>query len=299
MEKKNLLDRWLDHSLSEQERASLQNDDRFRAFETITQAAQYFRSPEFNASSSYDRLLTTLETKQKRTHWRTYAASIAAVLVIGFLTYTTVFSNQPSQYSTQIGEKLAFSLPADSQVRLNAGAVLSYDKENWSNERAVSLQGEAYFDVTSGAPFVVTTSQATITVVGTKFNIAQHKDFLKVACYEGKINVQIGNMKYALSQGEQLSLINNKLEREDLASPNPSWLNNKSYFKSTPLTFILDELARQYELDLETESIDKSVIFTGSFTHQDLDTALQSITIPLKISYTVDGTKVRLVNEDE
>ncbi|MEP2937739.1 MAG: FecR domain-containing protein [Gilvibacter sp.] len=300
MEKKNLLDRWLDHSLSEEERTLLQDDERFRAFETITQAAQYFRSPELDASSSYDRLLNTIETKKKKTNWRKYAVNIAAVLVIGFLTYTTIFSSSNGNYSADFGEKIAINLPGDSQVLLNAKSNLMYSNENWSDERNVAMQGEAYFNVTEGAPFIVTSLFGSITTTGAKFNVSHHsKNYLAVACYEGTIEVAIGNMNYTLNKGEQLSLINSKLVREDIAAPNPTWINNKSYFKSTPLTFILDELARQYELELETESIDKSVIFTGSFTHQDLDTALQSITIPLKLSYTIDGTKVRLVNDDE
>ncbi len=298
MKEKNLYDSWLDHSLSEEERESLQNDEQFLVFEKITQAAQYFRSPELDVSSSYDRLLSDLESKNKITSWRTYAASIAAILMIGFLTYTTVFSEQPSNYSSQIGEKLAIELPLKSRVQLNAGASLSYDKTIWKKSREVTLQGEAFFDVTPGASFKVTTTDAIIVVTGTKFNVAQHEDYLTVACYEGSIAVQIGNMSYSLEKGQQITLINSKLEHENVAIPNPSWINNKSYFKSTPLTFILDELARQYELDLETDSVDKSVIFTGSFTHENLDTALQSISIPLKLSYTIEGTKVRLVKEN-
>jgi ferric-dicitrate binding protein FerR (iron transport regulator) len=181
---------------------------------------------------------------------------------------------------------------------LNAGASLSYDKKSWDTSRNVALQGEAYFDVVAGTPSKVTTSNAVISVTGTKFNVAQYQNYLSVACYEGSVEVQIGNMKYALEKGEQLSLIDSKLSQEQTSSPNPSWVANKSSFKSTPLHFILDELARQYEVQLKTDSIDKSVIFTGSFTHQNLDTALQSITIPLKLSYRIDGANVRLVKED-
>ena len=67
-------------------------------------------------------------------------------------------------------------------------------------------------------------------------------------------------------------------------SKNPSWVNNESYFKSMPLSFVLNEFERQYNITLESQNIDTKQVYTGSFAHDDLELALKSITLPLNIS---------------
>ncbi len=73
------------------------------------------------------------------------------------------------------GETRMVSLEDGSAVELNSGSTLSVPRWTppWARpNRAVRLEGEAYFHVTAGdAPFVVETFNARVTVLGTRFNL--------------------------------------------------------------------------------------------------------------------------------
>ena len=196
MKKENLFLRWLDHSLSEADRTALQDDERFSAYEKISQAAQYFRAPEFDASSSYDRLRLKQqqETKVKSLKpWR-IASAIAAILVLGFLV-VNLTADDLTTYSTATAESLEITLPDDSAVQLNAGTTLSFNEDKWQDARAVSLDGEALFKVAKGSTFTVKTAAGTVQVLGTEFNVINREGLFEVTCYEGRVAVDINGKR--------------------------------------------------------------------------------------------------------
>ena len=68
-------------------------------------------------------------------------------------------------------------LPDNSRVVLNSESVLIYP-EKFGNERSVFLTGEAIFDVSASQekPFLVQTSDLTVKVFGTRFNVSAYFD---------------------------------------------------------------------------------------------------------------------------
>lgn len=297
MKKENLFQRWLDHDLSEDDRELLKNDERFSAFEKFTQAAQYFRAPEFDASSSYDRLRSKQEQSQKRPAFKVWriASGIAALFVLGFLVFN-LLGNQPSTFTAAATEKIEITLPDNSRVDLNAGSVISFNEEKWDDARKLKLDGEALFTVAKGEKFTVETEAGDVTVMGTIFNVTQRDGFFEVVCYEGRVLVEIpGQQAKELTAGEGIKLLEKQLSAFETATAKPSWVNNKSVFKSTPYYMIIGEMERQYGINIDATAIDKNVIFTGSFTHQDLETALKAVTIPLNLSYQIEGSEVKLM----
>ena len=297
MKKENLFQRWLDHDLSEDDRALLKDDERFGAYEKFTQAAQYFRAPEFDASSSYDRLRIKQENYQRRSGFKVWriASGIAAILVLGFLV-VNLLANQPSTFTAAATEKVEISLPDNSKVNLNAGSYISFNEDNWQDARTLELSGEALFSVAKGSKFTVETEMGQVSVLGTVFNVVQRQGLFEVTCYEGRVLVEIpGQESKELTAGEGIKLLEKKLTDFKTATANPSWVNDKSVFKSTPYHMIIGELERQYGVTIDATAIDKNVIFTGSFTHQDLETALKAVTLPLDLSYQIEGSEVKLV----
>ena len=78
-------------------------------------------------------------------------------------------------------------------------------------------------------------------------------------------------------------------EKENNLSP--SWLNNESQFKSLPYKQVIAEFERQYNVDITLIGIDSKELFTGNFTHDSIEVALKSITLPLHLTYSKsDGT---------
>lgn len=281
--------------MSEADRESLQNDERFGAYEKITQAAQYFRAPEFKTSSSYDRLREKqLANRPNSFKFWKLASGIAAILILGLLAIN-LLENQATTHTADYAEKVELTLPDTSQISLNAGSQISYDQNNWDQKRLIALEGEALFKVAKGSTFTVETAFGNVKVLGTEFNVVNREGLFEVTCFEGRVLVTIdGTDPKELLAGEGIKYLNKRLTRFQTGSVRPNWVKNKSVFKSTPLHIILGEIERQYDITIDAAAIDKNVIFTGSFTHQDLDTALKAVTLPLDLQYEVVGSKVKL-----
>jgi ferric-dicitrate binding protein FerR (iron transport regulator) len=137
-----------------------------------------------------------------------------------------------------------------------------------------------------------------VSVLGTKFNVKQRDDDFEVVCFEGLVQVVYGSYTETLAAGDTFLILDGKLvsnEKENLTEP--SWINNQSTFKSLPYKEVIAEFERQYDIRLETQDIDNTQLFTGSFTHNNLDVALKSITLPLQLTYTKTGKTITLKRE--
>jgi len=109
--------------------------------------------------------------------------SVLFVLFIGYYSWPAFFPAAPktaaraladkSEISTKYGSRTKLLLPDGTQVWLNSGSKLSYDKTYGNGIREVALSGEAYFDVVKNPslPFVIHTSSINIKVLGTAFNV--------------------------------------------------------------------------------------------------------------------------------
>lgn len=101
------------------------------------------------------RLETTREKSYLSVNWRK-AMQWAAIFLLPVLSAFTVYyftqrpqrNLQPTVITAQKGEKAEVVLPDGSNVWINSGSTLTYDRHFNGKERSVYLQGEAYFEVT-------------------------------------------------------------------------------------------------------------------------------------------------------
>ena len=84
------------------------------------------------------------------------------------------------------------SLPDGSSVVLHAGSKLLYPSEFGKDTREVTLQGEAYFDITHNVskPFIIHTGKVKTTVLGTAFNIKADDKQVVVSVTRGAVKVE-------------------------------------------------------------------------------------------------------------
>ena len=61
---------------------------------------------------------------------------------------------------------------------------------------------------------------------------------------------------------------------------------------------MLKEIENQFGYTIETKDIDLDILYSGGFTHADINIALQSVTIPLQLSYKIEGEKIIIFNYD-
>ena len=77
----------------------------------------------------------------------------------------------------------------------------------------------------------------------------------------------------------------------------PQWTQNMSTFSSVRYIHVLQELERQYNLTISYEGEKKTQFFTGAFTHNNVENALQSITTPLGLKYQFKGSNNVIVSD--
>ncbi len=269
------------------------------------------------ANISADRQTTEREitANPSKSLYLKIAASVVFILSMSYLLYQVNVSqseeNTPValiEKSTKAGERSQFRLPDGTLVHLNAGSSLVFPKAFGSNQRAVELKGEAFFDVKRDEkrPFTIASGTLTTTVLGTSFNIKAYPGETKeeVWVLTGKIKVQPQRDKHSRSAEQVLipnqgvvfdrttrQITKKELDVRDAVAWREGWL----IFESEKLEDVLRELERWYGVEFEIQ--DTSVLQTHVTLKQQNETLLAVMEV-LKyltgLEYTIQNKKVIL-----
>ncbi|WKD85496.1 hypothetical protein KCTC32516_00837 [Polaribacter huanghezhanensis] len=291
--------KWLNRDVSEEELLRLKKAEDFKTLEKIAFYSSQIKTPKINIEKSLDDLKIKTQNKTKKgkivpfnfKHLYKYAAAI----VILFTSTYFLFFNTTSTYKTKFAQTKNVYLPDDSEVVLNANSEISYAKKSWEENRNLTLSGEAFFKVKKGEKFTVNTEIGEVTVLGTQFNVKERGNYFEVKTYEGLVSVAYKDTLVKLPRGTIFKVINGVIDTKNTFDVNEkSWLQKESNFKSIPLRFVLEEIENQFDYKIETKNLDLDILYSGGFTHTDVNIALQSVTIPLQLSYKIDGKKITL-----
>ena len=176
-----------------------------------------------------------------------------------------------------------------SEVILNSKSEITYKSKQWKKNRELFLKGEAYFKVKKGSKFTVNTNNGSVRVLGTQFNVNSKKDYFEVVCFEGKVSVSTTDKDaMVLKPNQNIRKINgNPIEKWITKVEKPSWMYGESTFRSVPVRYVITALEEHYNVKIDDSKIDDSVIYSGSFTHGNLKTALKTVFETLNMKYAV------------
>ncbi len=304
MDKDQILKKWLTDDLTASELDDFKKLDDYDLNVEIIESAQYFKA--FNESSvqSYEELKASLKERtsnpviQLNSYKKFYR--IAALFIVGFSTYFFFSNKNITTVQTLASKKITFELPDASSVTLNADSKAEYNKKGWSDKREISLEGEAFFKVAKGSKFDVLTSGGTVTVVGTQFSVNNRGDYFEVKCFEGIVSVNSNGTLERLTRGKTVRILNGVKTVDTTTKDNPEWLHNISSFKSVPLSVVIKELERQYDVVISTDSVNNvQRLFTGGFVHNNLKQALKSILTPLNLDYKKESSNKIILYDKE
>ncbi len=176
----------------------------------------------------------------------------------------------------------SITLSDGTKIWLNAGSSVSYPVIFPANERRVTIDGEAYFEVAHNAakPFIVTKGNLDIKVLGTKFNVNAYANEagINTALVEGSVKVSNSAHSVTLTPGLQAIAANRDgaltISKADLAKT----LNWKSdFFRFDLFSFpeIIKQLERWYDIDITVEHVDtKDINISGDMNR---NTSLSSV----------------------
>ncbi len=153
------------------------------------------------------------------------------------------------ELTTPPGGIYAVRLSDGTRVWLNASSSLKYPEGFTDSVRKVELTGEGYFEVAKDAthPFIVSTGNNEVRVLGTHFNINTYSDNREtiVTLTEGSVEL---NASVKLKPGEQGSIDPEgriQTSSADLETA-LAWKNGQFIFKMTPMDQIMRQVSHWY-----------------------------------------------------
>lgn len=243
--------------------------------------------------ASQDTIVVHLRNNRLKRKLFTFAAACAVVFIVIAAVQFEYKKNRQATLAmeyetikTEAGKILERILPDGSKVRLNTGSTLSFPRQFSNNQRKVKLNGEAFFEVKAmkdQAPFVITTNQQQITVLGTKFNVDAYdsSQYKATTLLEGSLQVNSGAEKHQLFAGQKAVLYNAKYTVADVKDPQSSmaWLKDSFSFAGTPLTEIMNKISQYHKITVVYEEgvADKSYR-VGTFSRKEpLESILEAL----------------------
>lgn len=303
MKHEELLKKWLKGTLSPEEEKAFNALEDSSDLERLAKAMPQFKVPDFDTDLAFtqikEKINPSVASKTRSLYRDILPIAAILVLAIGIIfAFKFLNTSGPTSFTTEIAKQEILTLPDKSKVQLNAVTTLSYNEATWEKERIVQLDGEAYFKVAKGEKFTVQTKAGNVTVLGTEFNVQQRDNIFMVTCYEGSVKVSVAKEAIVLSPGNTATLSNNILiKQNENSATNPSWILGTSSFKSVPYQEVLHEFERQYNVTISHNLKNDMQLFTGNFNHQNLEKALQTITLPFQYKYTINKNTVTIYGE--
>lgn len=186
-------------------------------------------------------------------------AGIAILFLLGLFGFQWLQPNS-IEYKTDYGEQLAIDLPDGTHLNLNANSQLRYLKDQ---PRKIWLEGEAFFTVArqneGTVKFEVITSDLTVEVYGTEFNVNSRKQQTQVILEEGEIKLALKNgEKKELKPGDLLTFSASKNRiieetRVERFEPLTSWKNGTLIFEDISLREAMDRVSELYGVEVTFE----------------------------------------------
>ncbi|MGK0414832.1 MAG: transmembrane sensor [Polaribacter sp.] len=297
------LAKWIAGEIKDSELKELISDDDFKAYKELQAGVEVFEYLEASTATTFSKIKDKIEVQKQpikkpvkiRSLFAKSMLAMAAAIAL-FFSISTFLDFRDVSFESDFGEMKTIALLDESEVILNAKSTVSYNKKEWKNNRNVRLTGEAFFKVKKGSTFNVITDYGTVSVLGTQFNVNTQKDFFEVICYEGRVKVVHQNNEYILTPSKSVRIVNDIKTEETLAlsAKKPNWILGESNFRSVPLKIVINALEKQFNIKINSNSIDESIVFTGSFNHKDLSIALAAVFKTVNISYQIKNNTITL-----
>ena len=322
----DLIVNYLSHQLSPNEKEELhawlsQSDENRRYFIEMQDLWNTLATQDkdaFDSEAAYRRFKARISFQQqpdgkKRRHFPApvyWAAAVVLAFVLGGLSFL-VINNEIIQHNTKqyaiyvpYGAKTRVVLPDNSVVWLNAGSTLRYGQNFGQKSRQVALVGEGYFEIAHNPamPFTVNANQASVKVLGTKFDVKAYPEDkqLDVTLLRGSIQLTT-----IYQPNKSLKLIPNQLAIVDKTQQNvtvekvdaceaAAWTKGKIVFDEELFGQIVRRLERDYNVTIDVKDPKiNNLRFYGDFRNaQSIQEILNIMTSNNEFHYTMNQNHI-------
>jgi ferric-dicitrate binding protein FerR (iron transport regulator) len=265
----------------------------------------YFELKKYPSDIAWEKVQQQIHNKSKSNAYKVrrliaqpFMRIAAALLVAALLTVAgyNLVSNWSA--SRQITASLAanqpvktITLPDGTLVSLNSNTLLTYPKRFANSTREVTIEGEAFFEVTPNKekPFIIHAGNAQIKVIGTSFNVNAYPDDKQVEVIVRTGKVQVVNKEAVSKQSDELILnpgdkgtlvySSNALQKATNEDPNfLAWKTHDLIFRATSLGEVIRNLEKVYKVKIRLDDPHlNALLLTAHFHDYPLDFILKVI----------------------
>lgn len=271
---------------------------------------------QFNSQKAYARFNERTGTERHYLHkththnrWLYIAATFIPFIFLSHFTYK--YFNLPvatrwevvfPEVTVPYGSKTQMVLQDGTKIWINSGSTIQCDKDFGREYREIKLSGEAYLEVAhrEDCPFIVSTNEIRIKVLGTKFNINAYSDNdeIKVSLLDGALEMDTENNEPILLYPDDVALYNPTSKETQIfhnaASPAIGWIRNKLFFEGETFEQIILSLERNFnvKINLYNDTI-RDRRFVGDFVNNEtIEQIFNVISSDGKFKYKIKGNVI-------
>ena len=206
-----------------------------------------------------------------------------------YMNYSKLQAVEWVEVYAKYGEKKKVVLPDHSVIVINAGSKLIYPKKFIGGNRQAFLSGEGYATITQNEdkPFILSTGNLNVKVLGTSFNVKSYMEDseIEIALIEGSVLVDIptNSESFKLEPGEVIKYdkIDSKVTKTHFRANKykSSVTSDNLYFIESRFRDIVLQLERNF--DVQIVVTDKTLLddryYAVFVNNENADQILQSI----------------------
>ena len=319
---------YLNGELSATEMAELEkwiqlSDENRKTFEQVRMiwdnSRVDFSNVEIDTGKAWDRIRGSIpevvpspETLPGRSPgtWLRIAATVVVLLGLAYLSArlidNRVLKGQEWATVSNGTDRSDMELPDGSHVWLNRNSTISYPERFRHRLREVRISGEAFFDVMKEKrkPFVVSTENSMVEVLGTSFNVKSGEEEVIVTVVSGRVTLserQNPANNVILEPGERgiLYISGDRLEKGMNSDHNfLAWKTGILTFKSAAMAEVCTTLTNYFGVPVLTDPQADwdNIRLSATYDNKSLEEILKIMELTLNISYESANDTITLFN---
>lgn len=203
--------------------------------------------------------------------------------------------------STPRGGTYQVVLPDGTRVWLNSASSITFSTApDPSGLRKVSLLGEAYFEVSEDQkhPFVVSSKNQTVQVLGTQFNINSYEDEASVKTTLITGSVKITNLQSGVSNllkpQQQAKIVGSDLQVKQVETEGiTAWKDGYFRFVNEDMKSIMRQIARWYDVEIINETELPNETFNGRISrYKNINQVLKILQAANSVQFKLQERRV-------
>lgn len=201
-------------------------------------------------------------------------------------------------------ERKQLQLADGTKVWLSPNSTLGYPAKFAGNKRLVTLDGEAFFEVTHDAdhPFMIKSEEVSTTVLGTSFNVTAYtkQHTINVTLVTGKVAVALNGSNHTrrdtITANQRLIIDKTALRITKVNYPDAAAFLNKRLglydYKGAALQEVIKDLENQYNIRIGLDTDLYARTFYGGLNMTDpLHDTLDKLCTVMETKWEKDGGK--------